>query len=100
MVQLAADFTANKGMEQVVEKVVYVEKPVDKVTKRWGESTYCDPQLLNLFQSLDNLSCPDFHQNKFGARWSRRWFMLKSLLRRCINFLVQLATDFTSNKGF
>ncbi len=38
LVQLAADFTANKDIEQVVEKVVYVEKLVDKVTKRRGEA--------------------------------------------------------------
>ncbi len=61
LVQLAADFTANKGIEQVVEKVVYVEKPVDKVTKRRGGSAHSHPQLLILFQSVDNLSCPDFH---------------------------------------
>ena len=34
LVQLATDFTSNKGFEQVVEKVVYVEKPVDKVKGR------------------------------------------------------------------
>ena len=33
MAQPATDFTANTGFEQVVEKVVYVEKPVDKVKK-------------------------------------------------------------------
>ena len=34
LVQLATDFTSNKSFEQVVEKVVYVEKPVDKVKRR------------------------------------------------------------------
>ena len=38
LVQLATDFTSNKGFEQVVEKVVekvvYVEKPADKVKGR------------------------------------------------------------------
>ncbi len=47
LVQLATDFTANKGFEQVVEKVVYVEKLVEKVTKREDSSTRSAPQPLN-----------------------------------------------------
>ena len=34
------------------------------------------------------------------SRLQERWFMLTSLLKRCIPILVQLARDFTANKGF